>query len=165
MILALDVHYRDNDAKIVGVLFHWEDKVPSQIIIEHLHPVEEYIPGQFYKRELPCLLKVIEKVDLENLETIIVDGYIYINDDLDYGLGGKLWESLNEQIPIIGVAKTSFAGNKKTVTEILRGESKIPLYISAIGADLKLSAKKVKEMHGKYRIPDILKKLDQLTKE
>ena len=31
MILALDVHYREEETKAVGVLFHWKDSVPQGI--------------------------------------------------------------------------------------------------------------------------------------
>ena len=164
MILALDVHYREEKTKSVGVLFHWEDAVPQDILIEYLDEVQAYIPGQFYKRELPCLVKIIEKIDIDKLEAIIVDGHIYVDNDSNYGLGGKLYEILESKLPIIGVAKTPFYSNKETVTEIKRGESNNPLYISAIGMDISNACQKIMDMHGDFRIPNILKTLDQITK-
>ena len=158
MILALDVHYRETEAKAVGVLFHWEDTEPRKVFVEDIQEVEDYIPGEFYKRELPCLLKVIGKIDLETIEAIIIDGHIYINNNWEYGLGGKLYEKLNKQIPIIGVAKTPFFKNKETIKELYRGKSKNPLYISSIGLDFTIN--KIKNMYGEFRIPTILKQLD-----
>lgn len=81
MILALDVHYREKDAKVVGVLFHWEDTKAREVFIEYLQDIDEYIPGQFYKRELPSLLKIIEKFDITILDAIIVDGHIYVDNN------------------------------------------------------------------------------------
>jgi len=164
MLLALDVHYREEEAKVVGVLFHWEDVVPQDVIIEYIDDVEEYIPGQFYKRELPCLMKIIEKLDIGQLEAIIVDGHIYVDNDRNYGLGGRLYEVLENKTPIIGVAKTTFYNNNETVTEIKRGKSNNPLYISAIGIDLSIVSQKILDMYGGFRIPNILKTLDQITK-
>lgn len=164
MLLALDVHYRENTTKAVGVLFNWEDTEPTEIVTVFIDDVAEYVPGEFYKRELPCLLKVIENIDLTQIEAIIIDGYVYIDNDKNYGLGGVLWETLNKQVPIIGVAKTSFFKNKETVIEVNRGESIKPLFVSAIGFDLNLAALKIKQMHGSYRIPHILKQLDTETK-
>lgn len=57
MILAIDVHYRDTFAKAVGVLFNWDDEHPQKIITTIVDNVDEYIPGEFYKRELPSVLK------------------------------------------------------------------------------------------------------------
>ncbi|WP_312766070.1 endonuclease V [Epilithonimonas sp.] len=164
MILALDVHYREEETKAVGVLFNWKDAVPQDVLIGYIEDVKAYIPGQFYKRELPCLIKIIEKLDISKLEAIIVDGHIYVDNDHNYGLGGKFYEILENKIPIIGVAKTPFYNNKETVTQIKRGESNNPLYISAIGIDLSTAAQKIRDMHGAFRIPNILKTLDQITK-
>lgn len=164
MLLAIDVHYRNNTTKAVGVLFNWNDKEPKETVIAFIDNVEDYIPGEFYKRELPCLLKIIDKIDICQLEAIIIDGYVYIDNEKNYGLGGILWETLNKQIPIIGVAKTSFYKNKETVIAVTRGESIKPLFVSAIGFDLNLAALNIKQMFGAYRIPDVLKQLDTETK-
>lgn len=165
MILALDVHYREQKAKSVGVLFNWNDIEPQNIIVDYYEDIEEYIPGQFFKRELPCLLNVIKQINLQNIEAIIIDGYVYVDNDFTFGLGGILWEKLNKQVPVIGVAKTSFFKNKETVIELFRGESNKPLYISAIGTELKTAAELIKNMKGDFRMPSLLKQLDTITKE
>jgi deoxyribonuclease V len=165
MLLAIDVYYIDDRAKAVGVLFNWNDEQPAQIITEYFTGIEEYIPGEFYRRELPCILKLLKQVDLQTLKAIIVDGYIYINNEGGFGLGGKLYEALDKQVPVIGVAKTSFMSNKDTIIEVKRGESDNPLYVSAIGTPLDEAAQHVKNMKGPYRMPSILKLMDTETKK
>ncbi|MFP5041813.1 endonuclease V [Parasediminibacterium sp. JCM 36343] len=165
MLLALDIYYRDDTAKAVGVLFNWEDEQPASIIVEWIENVEPYVSGKFYKRELPCIMKIMENVELSQLEAIIIDGYVFIDNDKNYGLGGHLWEALGKTIPIIGVAKTSFFSNKGTVLPITRGESKNPLFVSAIGMDVSEAANLVRNMKGSFRIPTVLKELDRVTKE
>ncbi len=165
MILAIDVHYRDDRAYCIGVLFEWRDDEPRQIIKEIVSPIAPYVPGEFYRRELPCLLKVISHVELSSLAAIIADAHVYLDDAMTYGLGARLWEALGGKVPVIGVAKTSFYGNAQTTVAVLRGESKQPLYVSAIGMDKTAAAALVQKMHGYYRMPDILKKLDQLTRQ
>jgi deoxyribonuclease V len=90
---------------------------------------------------------------------------VYVDNQYSYGLGGYLHEALDKKIPIIGVAKTCFQSNKDTVIEVFRGESKNPLYVSAIGYDLEKAAQEVKEMFGDFRLPYLLKLMDQKTKE
>ena len=165
MILAIDVHYRETYAKAVGVLFEWKDSKPQQTIIEYINDIEDYIPGEFYKRELPCLLKIIEQVEINTLEAIIIDGYIYVDNEYGLGLGGHLYQNLNQKLSIIGVAKTSFFTNKETVIPIIRGNSKNSLFISSIGYPLQDAAKNILDMQGEYRIPSVLKELDQITKD
>ncbi|WDF76528.1 endonuclease V [Mucilaginibacter sp. KACC 22773] len=165
MILALDVHYKAAGAKAVGVLFNWEDAFPEEVIIEYINDVDDYIPGEFYKRELPCLLKIIEQISLNDIDAIVIDGYVYIDNDMNFGLGGRLWEALEKRVPVIGVAKTSFFKNKDTVRELKRGISNSPLYISSIGLDLDFCVSFIRSMKGDYRMPDILTFLDKRTKE
>lgn len=165
MILAIDVYYLEKGAKAVGALFEWDDTAPRQIIIEFIDEAAEYVPGEFYKRELPCIEALINKIGLDFIDVIIIDGHIYTDNNGTYGLGGKTFELINNRLPVIGVAKRPFYANKETVIEVYRGGSKNPLYVSAIGMDTAQAAEKIKTMHGGYRIPDILKKLDSVTKE
>jgi deoxyribonuclease V len=137
MILAIDVHYKQTYAKCVGVLFDWQDEKPQQVIIEKLTNVAEYVPGLFYKRELPCILAVIEKINLQDLEAIIVDGHVFIDNDFGYGLGGHVWEALSHKKPIIGLAKRAFYANEKPMFHCYAVRAKIPFTFQPLGANLK----------------------------
>lgn len=164
MILAIDVYYAESTAKIVGVLFEEHDETPKEIITEQVSEIMEYVPGEFYKRELPCILKILEKVNLKNIEFIIVDGHVYVDNDKKLGLGGHLWESLNKEIPIIGVAKKHFYNTEEVSFPVFRGESKNPLYVSSVGVDSNFAIDFVLNMKGKFRFPSILKILDKHTR-
>lgn len=166
MIVTIDVHYKADYAKTVLLFFeNWQSENPSNVATHITKDVMEYEPGSFYKRELPCILNALQTVSLDAIEIIIIDGYIYVDNEGKYGLGGHLYEALDKKFPIIGVAKTSFQSNKDTVVEILRGESKKPLFVSAIGLDKEVAAMHVKNMYGNYRLPYLLKLMDQITKE
>ena len=166
MKLAVDVYYLNNRAKAVGIEFvNWSDAQPRQTHIVMVNGVEDYTPGAFYKRELPCLIKLLEKVNLHNKEVIIVDGYTVLDDEGTYGLGGYLYEALERKIPVIGVAKRRFKGTSNYVREVYRGISTRPLYVTAIGMDVEDAAGSIKAMHGQSRIPDLLKYVDRKTRE
>ncbi|WP_262494690.1 endonuclease V [Flavobacterium davisii] len=164
MILAIDVYYINEIAKSVGVLFDWKDIHPQEVIIDIKEGVAEYVPGEFYKRELPCIEALLKKIPLEKIKIIIIDGHIYVDDSLKYGLGGYVWELLEKKIPIIGVAKNAFHSNTSTVVPLYRGESKKPLYVSAIGMEITEAVTHLQNMQGDFRIPSILKELDTITK-
>ena len=56
MIAFLDVDYREVGAVAAAVLaYDWTDSVPTAEITAFIPDVEEYVPGEFYRRELPCL--------------------------------------------------------------------------------------------------------------
>jgi len=164
MILAIDVYYREEEAKAVGVLFEWADTIPRKVIQKRIDKVDEYIPGEFYKRELPCIVELLQEVELSEISIIIVDGYVYVDNNSKYGLGAHLYATLNGMVPVIGVAKTSYYNNENMVLPIFRGVSSKPLFVSAIGIDINEAAQRVKSLSGINRIPDILKQLDQITK-
>lgn len=163
-ILAVDVYYKEQSAKVVGALFEWEDKEPIKIISCQYNKVLPYEPGSFYKRELPCILELLKQVNLDELQAIIVDGHCYIDNNKSFGLGGFLWKALDKKTPIIGVAKKSFYKTDKVSFPVYRGKSNSPLFVSSIDYNTEDAVEKIKNMQGKYRIPDILKKVDQLTK-
>uniref|UniRef100_UPI00404A3D0F endonuclease V n=1 Tax=Flavobacterium sp. TaxID=239 RepID=UPI00404A3D0F len=166
MILTIDVHYKADYAKTVLLFFeNWHSEQPTEIVTHQTKDVMDYEPGAFYKRELPCILNALAQANLDSLEIIIVDGHVFVDNDGKFGLGGHLYEALQKKHPIIGVAKTKFQSNQETVVEILRGESKNPLYVSAIGLDKEVAAQNIQKMFGEFRLPYLLKLMDQLTKE
>lgn len=166
MILALDTYYQNNKAKTVCIGFqNWTDEHPADILTEELDSVEEYQPGAFYKRELPCILSILKKTTLQNTEAIIIDGYVLLDDTGKHGLGGYVYEALDRKIPVIGVAKTNFANNTLHKREVYRGDSQRPLYITTLGIPPETACTYIRSMHGAYRIPTLLKTLDTLTRQ
>jgi len=164
MNLAIDIYYHDKGATCVGVLFDWEDVEPKKIIRAFLDEVEEYVPGEFYKRELPCVMAVIYQVRQYKIDCIILDSHVQLGNG-QIGLGEYVYKTVNEIYPIIGVGKRGFYSNAEYVREVRRGESENPLYVSAIGMDLDKAAECIKNMHGKFRLPTILKEVDRIGRE
>lgn len=163
MILAVDVDYRDGGASIAGIAFeNWQDVREISVFRSILDDIEDYIPGQFYRRELPCILKLIEEHQIAT-DSIVIDGFVYLDGKSRPGLGKHLYDALQGRISVLGVAKRPFKGIAREC-ELYRESSKKPLYITSIGMSLSDAKHHIKSMHGKYRIPDLLKKADQLSK-
>jgi len=165
MIRAFDTYYFDDKAKTICVSFdNWADTEPSAVYTGVLEGVEDYTPGEFYKRELPCILSLLQKIDTRQVEAIIVDGYVFLDDEAKPGLGSRLYTALNAEIPVIGVAKTNFKTLNKHKFPLRRGTSGDPIFISAVGTDPVSATEKIRTMAGPHRIPTLLKYLDTLTK-
>ncbi len=164
MILAVDVDYRDNYASIGGVTFaHWEDNEEIDSFQSVLYDIEQYTPGKFYRRELPCILKLIEEHQLKP-NFIIIDGFVYLDGVSEPGLGKHLYDALNGNVPIIGVAKKQFKKISSNFS-IYRGSSQNPLYVTSVGIGFEVAKELIISMHGKYRIPTLLKKADQVCRK
>jgi deoxyribonuclease V len=163
MLACVDVDYRAGGAVAACVLFRaWGDAGSAGEHVERIARVEPYQPGQFYRRELPCLLRVLGRV-AGPLEAVVVDGYVWLRDESTPGLGAHLYEALGRTVPVIGVAKTRFA--RAGAEEVLRGDSRRPLYVSAAGLDRQTAARHVQAMHGRFRIPTLFRRVDQLCRE
>jgi len=163
VILAVDVHYTEATAMVAGITFNnWEDPAPSEVYTSQVEEVVGYESGRFYKRELPCILALLNEHRL-NPDIILVDGFTYLDGVGKPGLGKHLFDALKKQVVVIGVAKRPFKGiNEKF--EVHRGESKNPLYVTAEGMDLIEAKAAISRMHGGFRIPDLLKKVDQVCR-
>ena len=164
LILAVDVHYEKTHAVVAGVAFEdWMDESAQSSFISRIEQVQAYIPGQFYKRELPCILKLLEEHNLFPSH-IVIDGFVYLDGHSLPGLGKHLYDALEGKVKVIGVAKRSFKG----ITEefaVYRGSSKTPLYVTSVGEEFIIAKKQVASMHGAHRIPTMLKKVDQLCRQ
>jgi deoxyribonuclease V len=126
--------------------------------------VAEYEPGRFYLRELPCLMAVLGKcgeVEGGVPEVLVVDGYVWLEGGRA-GLGGHLWEALGRRGAVVGVAKTKFAGAGGV--EVLRGGSMRPLYVTAAGIAEEEAAKRVAGMHGRFRVPTMVRRADRVSR-
>lgn len=165
MVMAcVDVDYRDDQAMAACVLFHaWTDEQPAAQLVERVTGVAPYVPGEFFRRELPCLRAILQRVS-QPLDLVIVDGYVWLGDETQPGLGAHLFEALGRQVPVVGVAKTRFRSASLAVG-VVRGENATrPLYVTAAGIDVNEAARHVQQMHGPHRLPTLLKLVDSLCR-
>jgi deoxyribonuclease V len=163
MNLAVDVVYKKKAAIVGGVFFrNWTDEKPLRELVISCSIPDNYMPGQFYRRELPCIAALLEQVP-EPLDCIIIDGFVYLGSAKEPGLGKHLSDMLEQKIAVIGVAKSPFTDTPKSC-EVLRGKSKNPLYVTAEGIKGERAKLLIKTMHGQDRIPTLLKYVDLLCR-
>jgi len=161
-LLAVDVGYSACGAKAAGVEFDdWSAAEPIRTWTSEVGEVEAYIPGEFYKRELPCILRLLSDHQLQP-DCIVVDGFVYLDGRSKPGLGKHLFNALAGAIPIIGVAKTTFVGIPHSF-QVIRGKSKRPLFVTSEGVGVEAAKELVRSMHGLHRVPTLLKIADRLS--
>jgi deoxyribonuclease V len=162
MIACVDVYYRDSEASAAMVTFRaWSDAKAIGETVVQVANVQPYESGQFFRRELPCLLAVLKTAP--SAQIVVIDGYVWLEGSAKPGLGAHLCEALGGGVAVVGVAKTRFQG-AEGVREITRGVSKRPLFITAAGMELELAARGVLSMHGNHRIPTLLARVDYLSR-
>lgn len=162
MIAFTDVQYGSDFATSACVIASsWSAPEPVDQWAIRVSPIAEYEPGAFYKRELPCLLAALEKAP--RLECIVVDGYVWLDSSFTKGLGAHLFDALSGQVPVVGIAKTAYQGSPMA-TALRRGLSVKPLYVTSIGLEPDVAIARVRELHGAWRIPTLLKAVDALAR-
>jgi deoxyribonuclease V len=95
-------------------------------------------------------------------QVIVIDGYVWLGHQRP-GLGAHLYEALGGSVAVIGVAKTSFV-KAEPVVPVLRGRSRSPLHVTAVGMDVAEAASHIRTMHGPHRVSTLLKRVDQLSR-
>lgn len=164
MIILIDVDYRETIDKghAAGILCKTPlDTKADKIITAVVDHIDKYQPGQFYRRELRCIDEVLRKTDINQIEMIFIDGYA------DFGterlpLGAYVYKQY--QLPVIGIAKNHFQGCVLNDTEVLRGNSLKPLFVTCQGLELDKAKDIVRNMAGAYRLPELVKITDQAAR-
>jgi deoxyribonuclease V len=160
MIACLDVDYRDDAAFAAGIVFgNWPDANPLDEKVVRVMDVQPYQSGQFFRRELPCLLSILKA--LPRVGVVVIDGYVWL--DGKPGLGAYLHHALEGRVTVIGVAKTKF-DRASAACEVRRGGSTRPLFITAAGMSAEQAAECIRSMHGHHRIPALLQRVDRLCR-
>ena len=161
MIGIFDVGYGDASA-LVGVVLldEFEDaRAASEYVVE-AGPVEPYVPGEFWRRELAPLLRAVHPA-IADLSVCVIDAYVDLGRARRPGLGRMLHVSTG--LPVIGVAK-SFYPDTPREYEVRRGSSRRPLYVSAAGFDLDEAKRCIVRMAGDARVPTMFRRADELSK-
>jgi deoxyribonuclease V len=158
---AVDVHYpRSGGARAAAVVA--ADASFARVLAERTAVVPEvapYRPGEFYRRELPPLRAVVGGI--AGLGLLMVDGYADLDPDGRPGLGARAHAEFG--VPVIGVAKTGFRTARHAVP-VLRGTSARPVFVTAAGMRRADAAELVRLMAGQFRLPDALRRADQLAR-
>ncbi|WP_123812801.1 endonuclease V [Myceligenerans xiligouense] len=152
---AVDVHYPPEGgaraALVVCPTAVYGDIIEERTI--EVAEVAEYRPGNFYERELPPLRALLSRSGPDQLDILIVDGYVTLDPDGRSGLGAYVHAEGLAPI-VIGVAKTPFHAANHAV-EVPRGTSSTrPLYVTAAGMPTGDAAHLVRNMAGDARLPE-----------
>jgi deoxyribonuclease V len=159
---AVDVQYLDS-GEARAALVEAASAAFAQIVAERtvmVTDVAPYVPGEFWRRELPCLQAIL--AGGPNLSLLVVDGYVDLDPFGRPGLGARAHDAFG--VPVVGVAKTRFATATHAVPVMRGAGTTRPLFVTAAGLPLAEAAELVRVMAGRYRLPDALRRVDALAR-
>jgi deoxyribonuclease V len=163
MIAAVDAQYERATGAVACVTFHdWADPVAASEHSTLVHAIDEYMPGEFWRRELPCILAVLRLLPRPP-QIVLIDGYVWLDNDGRKGMGAHLFDALHGSTAVVGVAKRPFRGAPAALVH--RGGSLRPLHVTAQGLPAAAAEAAILSMHGRHRIPTLLKRVDQVSRQ
>lgn len=163
MKLAVQVHAAGEGATVAGVAFEaWDAPEAQRTYLTRVPHLEKATRGELDLRQLPCILQLLSEHALSP-ELLLIDGFVHLDPQDTPGLGLHLFHALGGRCPVIGVSKTAMVGEPAQY-EVHREEETRPLTITSIGVDLGAAKARLRAMHGRKRVPTLLKLVARLAK-
>jgi deoxyribonuclease V len=163
MKLAVDVHFGGDGALAAAVAFDdWGAPEPSHSYTTRIAAVEKATRGAPDLRALPCLLQLLGEHALAP-DLIVIAGFVDLDGDESPGLGRHLYLALGGRIPVIGVSKAALPGLPAQF-EVFREDEAPPLVVTCAGIDLGAAKARLRAMHGRRRVPTLLKRVARIAK-
>jgi deoxyribonuclease V len=163
MKLAIGVHFEGDGAVAAAVAFEaWDSPEALRTCTTRMARVEKAVRGELDLRALPCILQLLREHALVP-ELIVIDGFVHLDAQETPGLGRHLYHALGGRTAVIGVSKSAMA-HTPAQFEVVREEEARPLVVTCAGIDLGAAKARLRNMHGKRRVPTLLKLAARIAK-
>ena len=138
-IACIDVGYTESETNpttaiaACAVISDWSDVTSLSELVVNVDAVEDYQPGQFYLRELPCIKAVLRYFRvLQRTSSLTVTSGVG-RPGPSWPSAQYLYDALNQVIPVIGVAKNPFKQLRFTPTSCVAAKA-LDRYTSRLSA-------------------------------
>jgi len=163
MKLAIAVRRHGEGAVAAAVAFdEWDAPEPMRSWTARIAQLEKPVRGELDLHELPCLRQLLHEHALQP-ELIVIDGLVHLDAQETPGLGRVLHHALGGRVPIIGACTVAVPGMPAQF-ELIREEEARPLVVTCVGIDLGAAKARLRGMHGRRRLPTLLKRVARLAK-
>lgn len=163
MKLIVAVHVDGAQATAAAVAFEaWDAAEATKTYVCRIAHVEKAVRGELDLRELPCVMQLLRECGLEP-ELLLFEGFVHLDADETPGLGQHLFHALGGKVPIVGVSKRSLPG-LSAQCEVMREDEAPPLFVTCAGIDIGAAKARLRGMHGRKRVPTLMKLAARLAK-
>lgn len=164
MKLAIAIHREGGGAWVAAAAFDaWEASEPTRTFTTRVAQIEPApARGELDLRDLPGLLQLLREHALAP-ELIVIDGFVHVDAQETPGLGLHLHHALEGRVAVIGVSKTAVPG-LPSQHEVDREDETRPLIVTCAGLDLGAAKARLRAMHGRRRVPTLLKLVARIAK-
>ncbi|WP_157267884.1 endonuclease V [Azohydromonas aeria] len=164
MKLIACVHFHGEGAAVAAVAFEdWDAREASQTFTFRVAELEKPERGKPDLRELQCILQLLQEHRLKP-EVILIDAPVHLDAAEAPGPGWRLFDALGGQSAVIGISTKAMPGMPAQF-EVFREEEARPMIVTCAGIDLGAAKVRVRNMHGKKRIPTLVKLAARMARE
>ena len=165
MKLVMDVHLSGESARVGAAAFDdWGAAEATRTFSLDIAHVEKSAKGEVDLRALPWLIQLLEAHRLQP-EAIVIDGFVHLDAQDTPGLGRRLHDALAGRSAVIGVSKSLFKGTDTPDQFcVFREDETPPLVVTCEGIDLGAAKARVRMMHGRKRMPTLMKLAARIAK-
>jgi deoxyribonuclease V len=163
MKLVVGVHHLDGGAIVAAVAFDELDAAEaSRTFTSRVAPVDPPARSPRGATELAGVLQLLREHALEP-ELIIIDGPVHLDATEKPAWGRQLFDALEGRSAVVGISTRTMPGLSAQF-EVWRDEEARPLIVTCIGIDLGAAKVRVRTMHGRRRVPTLMKLAAQLAR-
>ncbi|WP_077037390.1 hypothetical protein [Pelomonas sp. KK5] len=164
MKLLTAVHLDGAQASVAAVSFDaWDAAEATKTYVSRIADIgEKPARGEPDLRELRCVMHLLREHGLEP-ELILIDGFVHLDADDSPGIGWHLHQALGGKVPVVGISKKRLPGLSAQF-EVMREDEMPPLVVTCAGIDLGAAKARLRAMHGRKRVPTLVKLAARLAK-
>jgi deoxyribonuclease V len=165
MKLVMDAQIEGDAARVGAVAFDdWAAIEGTKNLALRIEHVAKPVKGELDLRALPWLVQLLDANRLQP-EVIVLDGFVHLDAQDTPGLGRRLQDALAGRSAVIGVSKSVFKGSDTPDQFcVFREDETPPLVVTCAGIDLGAAKARVRMMHGRKRVPTLLKLAARIAK-
>jgi deoxyribonuclease V len=164
MKLVMDYQIDGDAARVGAVAFDdWSAGEGTKNYALDVAHVEKAAKGELDLRALPWLIRLLEANRLQP-EAIVLEGFVHLDAQDTPALGRRLHDTLGGRTAVIGVSRSPFKGDTPDQFCVFREEETPPLVVTCAGIDLGAAKARIRVMHGRKRVPTLMKLAARIAK-
>jgi deoxyribonuclease V len=163
MKLLVAVQLEGGQARVAAVGFEaWDAAEATKTWFSRVALAEGAAGEAADARKVQGVLQLMAEHRLE-AELIVIEGFVHLDAEETPGLGMLLFRALDGKVPVVGVSKKAMPGLSAQF-EVAREDEAPPLYVTCAGLDIGAAKARLRAMHGRKRVPTLLKLVARLAK-
>ena len=163
MKLVVGVHDLDGGAIVAAVAFdEWDAPEASRTFASRVAPLDQPVRSPRGAADLAGVLQLLREHALEP-ELIVIDGPVHLDAAEKPAWGRQLFDALGGRSAVVGISTRAIPG-LPVQFEVWRDEEARPLIVTCIGIDLGAAKARVRTMHGRRRVPTLMKLATRLAR-